>query len=138
AYLLAPVTAVVGPSVVALKLVPVTMWAIAAVLTYFAVTAIAAGIGGSHDGKTGRRIAALAAALVWITPGALLLVSTLAYASYAVGMAVSVAVLLVSARLIDRDRADVITSALVGFVAGLGFYAHPMYLAIIVPTLVPV
>jgi GT2 family glycosyltransferase len=127
AYLFAPVLGATGPSILVLKLIPIVFWALAAVLAYLAGNYLA-----------GRRVGAVAGALVWIAPGALLVVSTLAYISYALGMAVSVATLVMASRVIDRDRASVATSAVLGAVAGLGFYIHPMYLAVIVPLTVPV
>ena len=138
AYLLAPVTAVVGPSILALKLVPVVMWAIAALCTYVAATALASAATGPGGEPRGRRVGAAAGAFVWIAPGALLVVSTLAYVGYALGMAIVAATLLWAVRVIDRDEPDTPNSAVLGGLTGLGFYVHPMFLAVIVPLVVPV
>jgi GT2 family glycosyltransferase len=127
AYIFAPVLGLTGPSILVLKLIPIIFWAVAAVLMYLA---------GSY--LAGRRVGAVAGALVWITPGALLVVSTLAYVSYALGMAIAVATLLMAARVIDRDRPSIATSASLGALAGLGFYVHPMYVAVLLPLTLPV
>jgi GT2 family glycosyltransferase len=132
AYAFAPVFGLTGPSILTLKLIPVVFWAVAAVLVHLAGTALAG------PGPAGRRVGAVAGALVWITPGALLVVSTLAYVSYALGMAISVAALIMAARVIDRDRPSIRSSAVLGAVAGLGFYVHPMFIAVLLPLTVPV
>jgi len=126
-YLFAPVFAVVGPSIGALKLMPIVFWAFAAVCTYLAADRIA-----------NRRVGAVAGALVWIAPGALLVVSTLAYVGYALGMGLIVAALGVAAVLIDRDRPTIPLAAAFGALWGLAFYVHPMYLSVLVPMALPV
>lgn len=136
AYLFAPVTAAIGPSILALKIVPMVMWAIAAILAYLAGDYLAAGL--SDDRRIGRRVGAVTGALVWIAPGAMLVVSTLAYPAYALGMAVCVATLVAAARVIDRDTPGVRSSVVLGALTGLGFYLHPMFLAVLVPITVPV
>ena len=127
AYLFAPVLGVTGADIFVLKLIPILFWALAAILVYLAGTYLA-----------GRRVGAVGGALVWITPGALLVVSTLAYVGYALGMAIAVATLVMAARVIDRDRAAVGSSAVLGALAGLGFYVHPMYVAVLLPLTLPV
>jgi GT2 family glycosyltransferase len=126
-YLFAPVVGTVGPSILLLKLVPVLFFALAAVATYVA---------GCY--LSDRRTGAVAGALVWITPGALLVVSTLAYVGYALGMAVSVTTLILAALLIDRSEPGGRLAAGTGASAGLAFYIHPMFAAVLIPLLVPV
>ncbi len=126
-YLFAPVVGVAGPSILLLKLIPIVFFAVAAVLTYFV---------GSY--LADRRVGAVAGAFVWITPGALLVVSTLAYVGYALGMAVCVATLWFGARLIDGVAPDRRLAAATGGCAGLALYVHPMYVAVLLPILVPV
>jgi hypothetical protein len=126
AYAFAPVTLVAGGSILALKLLPIVMWAAAAIVAFGA---------GRHLG--GERMGAVAGALVWLAPGALLVVSTLSYVSYASGMAATIAVLWQSARVIDAERASVRASLVLGALAGLAAYLHPMYLAAIIPALLP-
>jgi hypothetical protein len=125
-YLLAFPLASFGPNIVLLKSISVVFWAVAAVLVF----------GAAHH-LANRRVAALAATLTWIAPGALLTVSTLAYMGYASGMAVSVAVLWFAARAADSDEPDMRSSAVVGALAGLGFYLHPMFIAVLLPVLLP-
>lgn len=125
-YLLAPVLVVTGTGVLPLKMVPIVFWAIAALVSY-----------GAGRYLMGHRVGLIAASLVWLAPGALLVVSTMAYVGYASGMAVVVATLWASAVLIDAERPDHRRSALLGALAGLGVYLHPMYLAVLVPLVVP-
>ncbi len=127
AYAFAPVVTLLGPSVVLLKLVPITGWLLASYLAFRAGRYLVNDVAG-----------AVAGAAVWIAPGALLVVSTLAYVGYALGMAVVVATLWQAARLIDRPVSDVRNAAVLGALAGLGFYIHPMYLAVLVPITMPV
>lgn len=126
-YLFAPVLGITGPSILVVKLIPITFWAVAACLTYLAGDRIA-----------NRRVGAVAGTFVWIAPGALLVVSTLAYVGYALGMAVVVATLMVASIVIDRDRPSIAASATFGALAGLAFYIHPMYLTVLVPLSIPV
>jgi hypothetical protein len=121
-YLFAPLTPVLGGHVVPLKLLFVVIWAAAAVLT---------GVFGWR--LVGRVGGVLAGSIVWVSPGALLTVSTLAYPGYALGMAVAVVVALLAAAIVDREPQWQLAAAL-GFAAGLGFWIHPMFAAVIVPT----
>ena len=123
-YVYAPIAALFGAHILHLKLVAVAFWAIAALV----VLAI-----GSE--LAGRRAGAIAAALVWITPGALLTVSTNAYESYGSGMATTVVAFYLSRRLCDGPAPSWRGPAAVGIVAGLGFWMHPMYLTTLVPML---
>lgn len=125
-YLFAPVVGAVGPSILLLKLVPIVFFAVAAIATYLA---------GAY--LVDRRVGAVAGALVWVTPGALLVVSTLAYVGYALGMAVTVTTLLCAAMLIDRFQPSARPAAATGASAGLAFYIHPMFAAALIPLLVP-
>ena len=79
-YVYVPIVALFGAHILLLKLVAVMFWAIAAL----------DGVGDRFGGLAGRRAGAIAGALVWITPGALLTVSTNAYESYGSGMATTV------------------------------------------------
>ena len=123
-YVYAPIAALFGADILHLKLVAVAFWAIAALV----VLAI-----GSE--LAGRRAGAIAAALVWITPGALLTVSTNAYESYGSGMATTVVAFYLSRRLCDGPAPSWRGPTAVGIVAGLGFWMHPMYLTTLVPML---
>jgi 4-amino-4-deoxy-L-arabinose transferase-like glycosyltransferase len=86
----------------------------------------------------GRTAGFVAGGLVWISPGALLTVSTLAYPGYALGMAVTVVVALLAVALADDDEPRLLCPAAFGAVAGLGFWIHPMFVAVIAPLVVAV
>lgn len=142
-YAFAPVVGIMGPSIGALKILPMVIWAAASVMTYLAALSLA---GGSTDDvplaepdrptQRDRCIAAVAASVVWIAPGALLVVSTLAYPGYALGMTVSVSALWAATRVLDQDVAEQRSSALFGALVGLGFYLHPMFLAVLAPPVI--
>lgn len=121
-YLFAPFVGFIGAHVVALKLVPIAFWALASILMV-----------GAARRVMGLPAAVLAGALTWLAPGALLVLSTQAYPGYALGLAIVVATLwslLVSA---DQAQPDPPKSALVGGLAGLAVYVHPMFLSVVVP-----
>ena len=126
-YVYVPIVALFGAHILLLKLVAVMFWAIAALM----VLAIGSEV-------RGRRAGAIAGALVWITPGALLTVSTNAYESYGSGMATTVVAFYLVRRLCDGPAPSWRGPTAVGVVAGLGFWMHPMYLTTLVPMLVVV
>lgn len=135
AYLFAPWVAVVGAGILPLKLVAMTFWAIASLV----IAAIAHRIVSLDESvRSGRaaRLAALAAGTAaWVTPGALLTVSTNAYASYASGMAVTATAFLVAHRLVDHPDPGRRLPLMLGVLAGAGFWMHPMFLSTLVPML---
>ncbi len=122
AYLYAPIAALVGANVVALKLMATLSWALASVVLAVAGTRI------SH-----RRTGLIAALLCWVTPGALLLVSVTAYSAYASGMLVSIAAFTVATTLIDATTPRRDVAVLFGVLAGFGFWLHPMLVASLLP-----
>jgi len=122
AYLFSPVLALAGGSVAILKWLFVAMWAAAAVATF-----------GAARRLLDRRSAALATALVWLAPGALLVLSTKAYVGYAIGLAVVALTVWATAIAADQASASWRQSAIVGFLAGLAFYIHPMFVTVVVP-----
>lgn len=124
-YALAPMIAVFGQHVWLLKAVPVVIWGLASAAMCVAARPFA-----------GRAGAAVAGALLWLAPGAMLVVSTRAYVGYALGMALVIVTLWACARALGVDQPDARIAAIVGAAAGLTFYVHPMYLAAIVPMLV--
>jgi hypothetical protein len=118
-YVFAPIGAVVGGSIVLLKVLFVAVWLLACVVTGMLARRLAGGIAG-----------VVAGTLVWLAPGALLVVSTLAYPGYALGMAGSALVALLAVRLLDVGHdATWRDGALFGLAAGLTFWVHPMFLA---------
>ena len=122
AYLFSPVLTLTGGSVAVLKWLFVGLWAIAAAVTFGAGRRL-------FDQRTG----AVAAALVWLAPGALMVLSTRAYMDYSLGLAVTTGVLWAAAIVADLDTAEPRSSACLGFLAGLAFYLHPMFGAVVAP-----
>ena len=128
-YLLAPVTALVGQDLYALKLYPSVAWGMTAVLAVATTRRLATD-----------RAAILAGCMVWLAPGSLGVVATRGYQSYASGMAAVAATLFATVLLLERasdsDRGGLAKrSAVVGVLAGFAFYLHPMYVAALLPLL---
>ncbi|MCE9623121.1 MAG: hypothetical protein K8R99_12320 [Actinomycetia bacterium] len=122
AYLFSPILNFADGSVAVLKWLFVGMWAVAAAATF-----------GATRRLVDRRSAALASALVWLAPGGLLLLSTLAYMGYALALAVAAGTVWATAIAADQVEPTIRQSALVGFLAGLGFYVHPMFATVLLP-----
>ena len=122
AILFSPVVTSTGGSIAILKWLFVGMWAAAAVATF-----------GAARRLRDRRTAALAAAFVWLAPGALLVLSTNAYMGYAIGMAVVACTVWATGVVADQEVATVRQSAVLGFLAGLAFYIHPMFATVVGP-----
>ncbi len=127
AFLFAPVLAVFGAHVVALKLLPIVLWAAAALLVVPVARRVLTGVWPW-----------VAAGIVWLAPGALLIVSTRAYFGYAGGIVAVLAALLALAKVADAERSSVRPAFVAGFLAGLAFYVHPMYSAVVLPATVVV
>ena len=129
AYVLAPVVALVGHSVILLKASQSLWWAIAAVVT-----------GAAACAATGRRWAGVVAAgLVWVGCGPILEVSLRSYPGYGTGYAavavtVWLAVMSVSAAGSRHVTPRVLHLGL-GAAAGLALYSHPMFVAVVAPLL---
>ena len=126
-YVYAPFVAVFGSSITSLKVLPAIWWLIASIVGWFV---------GRRLG--GERVAWLTAAFLWLTPGALLLLSVTAYESYSSGMLVTLLACLLALRLLDsRDEEATDPSlreaAAFGALCGLAFWMHPMFLATTVP-----
>lgn len=124
-YLLAPVLAVFGPSVLILKWLPVLWWAIVSALVGRIVTTMS-------DLGTGW----FAGALVWLAPGALLVLSTRAYEGYGLGAIFVLVLVTASRRAMAVDARLGRTAAVCGVAVGLAIWLHPMYLAVVAPVLV--
>ena len=125
AYLYAPFTYLFnGANVVPLKLLSTLSWLGAAVTVYV----------------IGRRLVSeraglIAAALCWITPGSLMVLSITAYPAYASGMFVAALAFLVATLLIDTPAPGPSRRMLVlfGALAGFAFWLHPMFFTVMVP-----
>ncbi len=117
------VFALVGSSGVALKVVPMLGYAAAAWLVWR--------IGRRTVGEPQARIAAV---LFLVGPAFFVLRSTRAYGFYATGIVVCAAVLLAALRL--RERPSTLELAWLGFVAGVGWWATPQVIFVVVPAVV--
>ena len=117
------VFAVVGSSVIALKLTTLGLWLVAAVLTW------RVGIR-----TIGHRAALAAAALFWIAPTYMVWWSTKARAFYAMGVVLGLLVLLLTLRL--RDHGSRRDAAVLGIVLGLGWWTTPGVIVLAAPALV--
>lgn len=123
AFLAAGVFAVAGSSVLALKLVPATLSAVAAVLTW----------------RIGRRTvgepaAAIGASLMWVWPMSFVWWSIKAVGFYQVGFVAGLGVVLLALRL--KERGSVADVALLGLLAGTGWWATAQSAYLIAPAVV--
>ena len=121
-YLYAPFTYLFGANVIPLKLLSTVSWLLTSVTLYFIGKRLVS-----------RRAGLIAAAMCWITPGALLLLSITAYPAYASGMLVTSLAFLVASIVVDGPAPTRRTMVLFGALAGFGFWLHPMLLATLVP-----
>jgi hypothetical protein len=124
AYLFSPVLSFAGGSAAVLKWLFIGMWAAAAATTF-----------GATRQLLNRRAAAAAGALVWLAPGALLVLSTRAYMCYALGLAVVAGTVWATTVVADQQTPTPRASAVAGFLAGLAFYVHPMLVAVVGPVI---
>lgn len=121
--LTAPLFAVFGTSVIAMRVVPIALTAAAAVLVW----------------RIGRRTigepaAAIAAALFWVWPPYLIWKSDRAHGFYGSGLVLTGLLLLLVLRLIERrSRRD---TALLGLVIGLAWWQTPQVVPVALPALV--
>lgn len=110
-----------GTTVVALKLVPIVLSAVAAVLVW----------------RVGRRLigerpAQTAAALFWLGPAAYVWLATKEYEFYWASLCLGLALVLSALRLVD-DPSRRIEWLWAGLLAGLGWWTSPMVLYVAVP-----
>ncbi|MDX6397074.1 MAG: hypothetical protein QOJ43_482 [Gaiellaceae bacterium] len=118
--LTAAVFALVGSGTLALKLVPLALFAVAAVLVWR--------VGIRTVGEPAARIAA---ALFWIWPSYAVWKSARAHGYYSSALVLSLLLLLLVLRL--RDRPSTRDAALLGLVFGLGWWATPQVALIAAP-----
>lgn len=122
AALAAAVFSVAGSSVVALKLVPAALAAVAAVLTW----------------RVGRRTvgepaASIGAALMWVWPMAFVWWSIKAVGFYQAGLVAALGVVLCALRLRERD--SWIDAAILGLCAGTAWWATAQSVYLMLPTI---
>lgn len=118
--LVAGVFALVGSSVLALKLVPVALGAVTALLVW--------AVGRRTIGEPGARIAAV---LAWAAPTVSVWFSTKERGFYGIVNVLGLTVVLLAVRL--RDRASRRDAAALGFASGFGWYASPQIAYVVVP-----
>jgi GT2 family glycosyltransferase len=125
AYLYTPFTYLFnGANVVPLKLLSTLSWFGTAVTLFFIGRRLVS-----------ERVGVIAAALCWITPGALMVLSITAYPAYASGMLVTTLAFLVATRILEAPAPGPSRPLLVlfGVLAGFAFWLHPMFLTVMVP-----
>jgi hypothetical protein len=126
AWLDVPLTALLGPSALRLKLLFSVLWLVAAALVSLAVRSR-----GAVPGL-------VAFAAVWLPSAPLLLHSTLAYPGYAAGMVACGGCLLLAAGPLDRGGGTPWGFAGLGAAAGLAAWMHPFFLVTVVPPVLAV
>lgn len=127
AYVVAPFYGLLGTSNLALKLVNVFFWAVAAVVCYFLARLVLTRLG-----------ATAAALLLWVPGLALVLLSTRAYPGYATGLVAYIAALYCLGRVAEADEPTVAGSLVAGFFCGLAIWLHPMFACLVGPAAVVV
>lgn len=125
AWLDAPLAALLGLSGLRSKVEVIVLWLVAAVVLARSVRHL------------GRGPAAAAFGAMWVPSAALVLLSTLAYPGYSIGLLATCGVLAVARPLLDqpeperKDRAMrrsvVSRSGALGLLAGLAVWQHPLY-----------
>jgi len=124
-YLLAPLMKLFGGHVLTLRLYVLVWWALAGLMTWrLALSTVS------------RRWAMAAGLMVWVAPGALMLLAIRGYVAYASGLFVVVAAAWACTRVVGRLTWR--TAATAGALVGLAFYMHPMFATAALPmVLVP-
>jgi 4-amino-4-deoxy-L-arabinose transferase-like glycosyltransferase len=121
-YFFMPFVWIFGAHVVPLKLLSSLWWSGAALLMYWLAKRF-----------VGRSWGLLAASMVWVAPGALMLLSTRAYEAYGLGLLVSVLTAFATTRIVTDRELKRRWVMLAGAGAGLAFYLHPMFVAVAFP-----
>ena len=121
-YLYAPWVAVFGMNTLALKVLPMIFWALAAVIVAFA--AKSAGLRSRWP---------LAGAFLWMAPGALSVIAVRSYEGYASGLAMMSLMTMFAIRSIEGHRPS--DRWFTGLTAGGAIWFHPMFIPVVVPSL---
>lgn len=128
-YLFAPFVAVFGLHVVPLKWLSTPGWVGAAVLLAIVARRL------SPD-RSARMATVAAAGMVWLAPGAMMVLSTRAYVGYSTGIVAVCATWWATLRLVEnRDAVTASRSAVVGALGGVAVYCHPMFATVVLPML---
>ena len=133
-YVFAPFAHFFGAPVVALKLLTSLWWIATSVVMFLTVRSIQRSDGAEHP----ERWAFTAAAFMWLTPGAMMIVTTRAWEAYGLLLlATFAAAVLLRRMMIDALHSRRLVLA-AGATMGAAFYLHPMTLASVIPmALVP-
>ena len=130
-YLLVPIFWFAEAPITVLKLFNTPWWLLTAVVSAFTSRRVLSITGGNRT-----NVHIVVGTLVWLTPGALLIVSTRAFEAYGLlllGIAVTQYVALRSIETAGTDRR---WSYALGASAGFTFFLHPMTLTAFVPMLI--
>lgn len=133
-YVFAPFTMLFGARVVPLKLLTSLWWVSSSFVMFHVIRSIRRDSGCEHP----ERWAWLGAGMLWLTPGAMMVVSIRAWEAYGLLLLTTFASSFVVRRVVlggATSRRDVL---LAGALLGFAFYLHPMTLASVIPiALVP-
>ena len=130
-YLLAPVYWFADAPITLLKLFNAPWWALTAI---FSALTVRRSI--SNTGSESSKLHIVAGSLIWITPGALLIVSTRSYEAYGLLLLGIAVTHYVAVRSIESAGTDRRWSYALGLAAGFTFFLHPMTLTAFVPMLI--
>jgi hypothetical protein len=128
-YVFAPFTMFFGARVVPLKLLTSLWWILTSIVMFHVVRSIRRDLKCDHPD----RWAWLAAGMLWLTPGAMMVVSVRAWEAYGLLLLVTFASAHMVRRVVSTEansRRDVLGA---GALLGLAFYLHPMTLASVLP-----
>lgn len=133
-YVFAPFTMLFGARVVPLKLLTSLWWIASSVVMFHVVRSIRRDSGCEHP----ERWAWLGAGMLWITPGAMMVVSIRAWEAYGLLLLTTFASAFVVRRVVLAEATSRRDVLLAGALLGFAFYLHPMTLAAVIPiALVP-
>ncbi len=130
-YLLAPIYWFADAPITLLKLFNAPWWALTAI---FSALTVRRSI--SNTGKESSRLHIVVGSLIWLTPGALLIVSTRSYEAYGLLLLGIAITHYVAVRSIETAGTDRRWSYALGFATGFTFFLHPMTLTAFVPMLI--
>ena len=130
-YLLAPVYWFAHAPVTVLKLFNAPWWALTAIFS-----ALTARRSISNTGGESKLLYLVVWSLIWVTPGALLMVSTRVWEAYGLLLLGIAITQYVAVRSIETAGTDRRWSYALGFAAGFTCFLHPMTLTAFVPMLI--
>ena len=130
-YLLAPIYWFANAPITLLKLFNAPWWALTAI---FSALTVRRSI--SNTDAESIRLHMVVGSLIWLTPGALLIVSTRSYEAYGLLLLGIAVTHYVAVRSIETTGTDRRWSYALGFAAGFTFFLHPMTLTAFVPVLI--